>query len=94
MSLVAAMLEKEGMPADRRAVLAVVAVDALPKGSAVELQIYAEETAQEPVTLDDDVRITSPTKTVHLTLLTGDCVHTSNQGGINSDWVVYLQQIC
>ena len=45
--LVGAMLEKEGMPAERRAVLAVVAVDALPKGSTVELQLYAEENAQE-----------------------------------------------
>lgn len=52
--IVAAMLEKEGMPADRRAVLAVVAVDALPKGSTVELQLYAEETIQESAGVDSD----------------------------------------
>ena len=52
--LVAAMLEKEGMPAERRAVLAVVAVDALPKGSTVELQLYAEENAQEAAAVSNN----------------------------------------
>ena len=45
--LVTAMLDKEGLPADRRPALAVVAVDALPKGSTVELQLYAEESVEE-----------------------------------------------
>lgn len=52
--LVSSMLEKEGMPPDRRAVLAVVAVDALPKGSSVELQLYAEETMQASAGVDSD----------------------------------------
>ena len=53
------MLEKEGMLAERRAVLAVVAVDALPKGSTVELQLYAEETTQDLAAVDDDDADTS-----------------------------------
>lgn len=57
------MLLKEGLPADRRAVLGVVAVDALPKGSTVELQLYAEETVQESVDVNsDDIRTSAVAK--------------------------------
>jgi hypothetical protein len=56
LKLVAAVLEKEGLPAGLRAVLGVVPVDSLPKGSTVELQLYAEENAEDqaPTTYDSD----------------------------------------
>ena len=57
--LVDAMLNKEGLPTDRRPALAVVAVDALPKGSTVELQLYAEENVEESAYVENSGEETS-----------------------------------
>ena len=41
--LVQSELESEGLPSELTTALGVIAVDSLPKGSTVELQLYAEE---------------------------------------------------